>query len=188
MPLTVETFTEIAAETEGILLAADVEDELPERIRQVISRMEGPEMDLVLVIDTTQSMVNSIRVVQQDLVPSLLADMERFERYRIGVVFFRDYFEEYLARPYPFQEKLEDVQRIVNLARAAGGRDIPEAVYEGLYTGLVRYDWEAPERQIILIGDAPPHPRPRGAVTREMVFEKARELGVRINAIMLPHP
>jgi hypothetical protein len=39
---------------------------------------------------------------------------------------------------------------------------------------------------IILIGDAPPHPRPRGAVTREQVFEQARERSISVNTIILP--
>lgn len=188
MPLTVAAFQEIAEETEAQLVAVEHPAELPERVRRIIAAEEEDWIDLVLVIDTTQSMVHTIATVKEELVPSILEDMERFDRYRIGVVFFRDYFEEYLTRPYPFQETLEGVQRIVDRAVARGGRDIPEAVYEGLYAALVRYEWEAPSRQIILIGDAPPHPRPRGAVTREMVFEAAREKRVRIHAIMLPHP
>lgn len=188
MPLTVESFSAIADTTEALLLAADRAEHLPDRIRTVIDRAQGPSLDLVLVIDTTQSMTHSIRIVQEELVPVLLEEIPRFEHYRVGVVLFRDYYEDYLVRPFPFQDTLEGVQQIVDHAQAAGGRDIPEAVYEGIYTGLVRYDWEAPSREIILIGDAPPHPRPRGAVTREMVFEKAREMNVRINAIMLPHP
>jgi hypothetical protein len=188
MPLTVETFTEITEATEATLLTADVGEELPGRILQILNRLPEGEIDLVLVIDTTQSMVNSLRVIQKELVPSILEEMERFDRYRIGVVFFRDYFEEYVARPYPFQTTLEGVQKTVDRAQAMGGRDIPEAVYEGLYAGLVRYEWEAPVREIILIGDAPPHPRPRGSITAGMIFETARDLEVRINAIMLPHP
>jgi hypothetical protein len=162
--------------------------DVPEQVRQVIAAIEGPELDLVLVIDTTQSMAHLITTVQKDLVPSLLGEMERFESYRIGVVFFRDYFEEYLTRPYPFQDNVQNVQNIVDRAVARGGRDIPEAVFEGLYAGLIRYDWEAENRRIILIGDAPPHPRPRGNVTPEMVFEAARERNVQITTIMLPHP
>ena len=67
-----------------------------------------------------------------------------------------------------------------------GGRDIPEAVNEALYEGIHEFDWSADSREIILIGDAPPHPRPRGKVTSQMVSDDAEAIGISINSIILP--
>ncbi len=157
-------------------------------MRAILDDTPDGGLDLVITIDTTASMRGSIEHVQKELVPMLLSEMSRHDPLRVGVVLFRDYFDEYLVRNLAFQTDLAVVQRYVNAARAFGGGDIPEAVYEGLYTALVRFDWTQPNRVVILVGDAPPHPRPRGSVTREMVFAEAAEGNVTIHAILLPHP
>ncbi len=188
LPAVVAAFSEMAEGTEGETAFAAEPDELPDYIDRIIGAYEGPDLELALVIDTTGSMRESIRAVRENIVPTIIEHLERLERVRVGVVLFRDYFEEYLTRNFKFQEDLQIVQRTVNSARAAGGGDIPEAVFEGLYAAITSLDWQAPERAIILIGDAPPHPLPRGRVTGEMVFEAAREHEIRIYPIALPHP
>jgi hypothetical protein len=40
---------------------------------------------------------------------------------------------------------------------------------------------------IVLIGDAPAHPLPRGRVDKAMVDREAEVLGVSIHVIILPH-
>ena len=188
MEATVEAFNQIAERTNARVRPATHSEELPFLIEDILNELEGDALDLVIVLDTTQSMVNSLNSVRRSLVETLLPYEQAFNRIRVGVVLFRDYFDEYLTRPHNFQERVRDIQPFLDRARAMGGRDIPEAVYEALYHALNFYDWQAETREIILIGDAPPHPRPRGNVTDQMVFDKAIELGVRINTIMLPHP
>ncbi len=91
-----------------------------------------------------------------------------------------------MVKSFPFEDSLEAIQDHIDRVRVLGGRDIPEAVFEALYSGIHSYDWQAEERLIILIGDAPPHPRPRGAVTAELVYHDAKELNIEINTIILP--
>ncbi|THB66111.1 MAG: hypothetical protein D6B26_03135, partial [Spirochaetaceae bacterium] len=73
----------------------------------------------------------------------------------------------------------------IDRAVARGGRDIPEAVYEGLFAALAGYEWQAEHRKIILVGDAPPHPRPRGNIDAEMVYAAAKEYAVEIQPILV---
>ena len=109
------------------------------------------------------------------------------DSFRVGLVYYRDYMEEYLTRRVDFQDDLGLVQRAVDTVRVAGGRDIPEAVYEALYTAVTGFVWSAEDRLVVLVGDASPHPHPRGFVTAELVRSEAELRGVRIHTIILPH-
>ncbi|MBA7705879.1 hypothetical protein ES703_114720 [subsurface metagenome] len=91
-----------------------------------------------------------------------------------------------MSKPLPFETDLAAIQRSIDHVRVLGGRDIPEAVFEALYNAVNLYDWQADSRLVVLIGDAPPHPKPRGKVTKEMVYRDAREKGILINTIILP--
>lgn len=184
---TVENYEEIARESEGTTTYSEGEDDIPRRIAALVRETEGDTLDLVLVLDTTESMRNDLPFLRRDLVPLLREEIGRFERLRIGMVYYRDYMEEYLTQNVGFQPDLAAVQTAVDRIRVAGGRDIPEAVHEALYVALDGFPWESAARMVILVGDAPPHPRPRGGVTREMVYGMAREKGVEVNTIILPH-
>jgi hypothetical protein len=102
------------------------------------------------------------------------------------MVLYKDYFDEYLTQIIPFTTDFDLFQRNLNAVRVSGGRDIPEAVYEALYEGAVRFSWEAESRLIILVGDAPPHPRARGRITKSMVDKSMEEQDLKVHAIILP--
>ena len=69
------------------------------------------------------------------------------------------------------------------------GGDIPEAVYEAMFASIDFYQWN-PEsvKKVILVGDAEPHPQPRGSgkYSKQLVEKLAKEKGISINAIILP--
>ena len=91
-----------------------------------------------------------------------------------------------MTRVVPFQPGLGQVQISLNRVKTFGGRDIPEAVYEALHTAIHQFPWQAEVRKVILVGDAPPHPRPRGEITGDMVYADAERLGIELNTIILP--
>ncbi len=185
MPDTVDTFNDISRENDGESRYSSGPEDTLDQIAALIPD-EGDSIDLVLALDTTQSMRDDMPVLRDNLVALLQEELAGFDSFRIGFLLYRDYLEDYLVRRYEFVDTFPLVQDRLNRIRVAGGRDIPEAVYEALWASVEGFDWEAPERRIILIGDAPPHPRPRGSVTRERVFDRARELGISINTIILP--
>ena len=185
MPDTVDSFSDISKENDGETRYSVGPENTLDQIAELIPD-DGERIDLVLALDTTQSMRDDMPVLRDGLVDRLQEELDGYAGFRIGFMLYRDYLEDYLVRKYDFVETYDLVQDRLNRIRVAGGRDIPEAVYEALWAGVQGFDWAAPERMIILIGDAPPHPRPRGSVTREQVFERARELDIRINTIILP--
>ena len=186
MDETVDEFTSIADLTDGIVALSPGEDDIAQRIAAAIDENPPGSLELVLVIDTTESMKDDVPFLQSQLIPLLEERLDRFPSIRVGLVYYRDYLEEYLTRTVSFRDSLVFLQAAMNRIRVSGGRDIPEAVYEGLHAGLVGYEWTADNRMIILIGDAPPHPRPRGDITAELVFEEARTRQVKIHTIILP--
>jgi hypothetical protein len=183
---TVESFGEISSSGHGELIYSTGPDDLVDRIQQVLERERGKTVDLVLCLDTTSSMKNDIDAVRQRLIPMLQEVIANFSAFRIGMVLYKDYFDEYLNKVIPFTGHFDEFQATLNAIRVSGGRDIPEAVYEALYEAATQFPWEADARLIILIGDAPPHPRSRGEITSEMVDAVVNERGLKVNAIILP--
>ena len=187
MPDTVQSFSSIAGSSGGATEYSVSPDDILPAIARIIDAVEGDELDLALCIDTTDSMADDIDAIKAGL-PAMLAEhMARFRTFRLGLVMYKDYFEEYVVKRTDFTSDLGAFDAAVQKIRVMGGRDIPEAVYEALYEALAGYAWSATARLIILIGDAPPHPIPRGGVDKPMTLGKAEELGVQVNVIILPH-
>lgn len=164
--------------------ATGIDDAL-EQVHRALAR-PGDSLDMVLVIDTTKSMVDNLKTVKANLLGPIREEVQKFKRFRIGLVFYRDYMEDYLTRPLAFSSDLDQVQQDLNRAVAGGGGDIPEAVVEALWAGLNNYRWEAENRVILLMGDAPQHPAPRGSITEAAVRQRALEESVELQMIMLP--
>ena len=180
----VSAFEEISSEGETVFGTG--EGDIIENIRGIIQKTEGDTLDLVICIDTTKSMEDDIPYLKEFLIPMLVEETAGFKSFRFGMVLYKDYFEEYVTKTIPFQNTLSFVQTFINNIRVFGGRDIPEAVNEALYEGIHKFSWGADSQKIILIGDAPPHPRPRGKITAQMVYDDAESLDININAIILP--
>jgi hypothetical protein len=180
---TVEAFSKIAT---GDLIYSSGPADLVERIREALEKEKGKNVDMVICLDTTGSMRDDIAAVRLRLIPMLEEIIAGFASFRIGMVLYKDYYEEYLNKVIPFTSDFSVFQRNLNAIRVGGGKDIPEAVYEALYEGAVKFPWEAESKIMILIGDAPPHPRPRGKITKEMADQAAAERGLKLHAIILP--
>ncbi|GHV93531.1 hypothetical protein AGMMS50268_40340 [Spirochaetia bacterium] len=183
---TVEAFTEIVSSGKGDLTWSTGPKDLVEKIQEILEGEKGKQVDLVLCLDTTSSMKDDIDEVRKALIPMISDIISEFASFRIGMVLYKDYFDEYLNKVIPFTRDFTQFQRTLNAIRVGGGRDIPEAVYEALHEAAIKFPWEAESRLIILIGDAPPHPRQRGAVSKDMVDKAVAERGLKVNAIILP--
>ncbi|MDR1285992.1 MAG: VWA domain-containing protein [Treponema sp.] len=181
-----DAFREIARAGSGNLVHSAGPGDLVEKIKGVLEREKGKNVDLVICLDTTNSMKDDIDAVREMLIPMLKNVTGTFASFRIGMVLYKDYYEEYLNRVVPFTRNFDEFQRALNAVRVSGGRDIPEAVYEALYEGAVKFPWESETRLMILIGDAPPHPRPRGRITKEAADREINSRNIQVNAILLP--
>ena len=183
-----EVFAEIARRGSGDFAHASTPAELMKEIENLLLQEAGKNVDIVLCLDTTGSMAPYIDEVRRMLIPMMRRIIADFVSFRIGIVLYRDYPPDaYITRVLPFTRDFNTFQRSLNTAVTWGGGDIPEAVYEALYDAVDKFSWAADSRLIILVGDAPPHPEPKGEITAEMVYEKAAEKDIRISAILLPN-
>ena len=181
------TFIEIAKKGKGdFVYAADPKDMI-EKIDLLLQKETGKTVDIVICFDTTGSMKPYIDEAKRRLISMLNGIIPEFTSFRIGMVLYKDYYDEYLTKIIPFTRDFDFFQRNLNVITARGGGDIPEAVYEALYEGADKFPWTAESRLLVLIGDAPPHPRPRGKITGEMVYQMAEEKNIKVNAILLPY-
>ena len=185
MKETVEAFTEIAAWSSGAPLRSAGPVDIVEKVKEILEKEKGRPMDIVICLDTTGSMKDDFEEIRKDLVP-MLAQITGISSCRVGMLIFKDYYEEYLTKVVPFTGDLNQIQRTLNGVVLRGGKDIPEAVYEGLYDAAVKFAWEAETRLIILIGDAPPHLRQRGKISKEMAQQAVAERNIQVHPIILP--
>jgi TolB-like protein/Mg-chelatase subunit ChlD len=129
--------------------------------------LDGPRSaDVLFVVDTTGSMGDEIRDLQNSLDeivddfrgPGAELDVQ------FGMVAFRDQGDEYVTRQFPFTDDLEKFRTTLEGLRAKGGGDIPERGDQALFEGMVKMNWRAerPDRArvIILCGDAAAHDVP----------------------------
>jgi Mg-chelatase subunit ChlD len=182
---TSDSFTDIVS-GRGELVYSTGPDDLVDKIGEMLAKEKGNEMDMVICLDTTGSMKDDIDSIRERLIPLLEDAIPSFQGFRIGMVLYKDYHDSYLTQAIPFTDNFEQFQTTLNNIRVGGGRDIPEAVHEALYEGATKFPWEAESKLMLLIGDAPPHPRPQGAITKEMVDQAVAERNITVNAIILP--
>ena len=153
-------------------------------------------LDVVFAIDATGSMKNDIETLKKDLLPALLKSFEKIKGARFGLLFYRDYGDNFNYKGLPvrffgFTDNLTAFNKNLNSIRIIGkeGGDIPEAVYEAIYSSTEFYNWRwGATRRIILIGDAEPHPKPRGLgkYSKDFVMGLAESKDIKVKAILLP--
>ena len=141
-------------------------------------------------------MDDDIDVLRKEWIPRFVEQFALFTDLRIGLILYRDYNDDYLYKRLPvkrfdFTTNLTAFKRYLNGISIKGteGGDIPEAVYEALYASIQYFDWrDDAQKRIILIGDAEPHPTPRGpvAITKETVTQLAQEKSISLDCIIVP--
>ena len=95
------------------------------------------------------------------------------------------------VKVFPFTSNFTSFSKNLNSIRIYGkeGGDIPEAVYEAMYAACEFYSWRnTAQKKIILIGDAEPHPTPRGSkkYSKDYVMGIAESRKIKIHSILLP--
>lgn len=196
-PEAAESFKNIAAFGGGEMVYSKGPETLPEDIMKALDRIKNKDCaDVIFAIDTTGSMKDDIQKLRDVWVPQLIEKVTEFKSLRLGLLLYRDYGDTYKwmdlpVKKFEFTDNVQVFKRNLSgfYIHGTEGGDIPEAVYEALFASMEYYTWRADaERKIILIGDAEPHPRPRGSgkYSKDLVAQLANDKGIMIDAIIVP--
>ncbi len=196
-PVAAATFSDIANFNGGEMCYSKGPDTIVDDIMNSLGRINPKDkVDVVFAIDSTGSMKDDIQKLREEWIPELTRSLNQYGSIRIALLLYRDYGDTYRLMGLPvkrfeFTDKLDVFNKNLNSFVIYGneGGDVPEAVYEALYASLSFYQWRKDAfRKIILIGDAEPHPVPRGTgkYTKDLVAQTAISKGVVIDAIIVP--
>ena len=125
--------------------------------------LEGDDLEIVFVVDTTGSMGAYIIDVKNDILDVLDAISGQTDNFRVALIDYRDFptWSGYHG-DYPGMLQLDftnDIHAIVDAVNAltiGSGGDIPETMYYALMMA-VELDWQAGARYAIVLADAEPH-------------------------------
>ena len=192
-PVASEKFSEISKE----MIYSKGPETLIEDIGKILKTFVNAEkLDIVFAIDATGSMKDDIEKLREDLIPEIKKIFSKEKDVRIAVLFYRDYGDTFKYMDLPvkcfdftrsFKTFKEQLYSIKILGREGG--DIPEAVYEAMFAASEFYKWRGDaQKEIILIGDAEPHPVPRGTgkYSKGYVMALADSKNIKIHSILLP--
>jgi hypothetical protein len=139
-----------------------LEDGKPAKILYFRGMGQGRPVDIVFVLDLTESMQPYVDAVKQNII-TFAHDLAANNRdYRLGLVTFEDYvISEYPDCNCEYRNQMTpDVNKFIDWVsplRATGGGDIPEDQLDALaYAATLPFRPEA-QGIVILITDAPPH-------------------------------
>ena len=186
-PDTVGAFGALADATKGTTVYVPDDGSTSDRIAGLLDAAQGKTLDLVLCLDTTGSMEPYMKDLRAKLAPLVREKVAKFASFRVGLMLYKDYWpDEYITKKIPFMTDVNKLDGYIKSITVYGGGDIPEAVHEALYAAATEFDWKADTRLIILVGDAPPHPIPRGKISFKDVVAAATMYGIELDVLIEP--
>lgn len=139
-------------------------------------------LDLIFCIDVTGSMeddIASVKAAASSIVSTIAA---KNKDYRVAIIAYRDWDDSMgyaMFEDYPFSSDKGAIIANINSLSVGGGDDTPEAVFEALMRAIDSKSvggWRNNvNKQVILMGDAPPHNPSREGLTAASVAKAAEE-------------
>ena len=158
---TENSFGLLAELTGGYYSTTPSADSLTDVIIALIDSFATEGADVMFLIDKTGSMWDDIVAVQLGLT-SIIAALP--SNSRLGLASYGDMIADSVwgwgGNDWYDSEDLtlnhSNIQVLVDSLSTTGGGDIPESVFDGLYRTIDNTSWQAGNKLLIVIGDAPP--------------------------------
>lgn len=139
-----------------------------------IGQLRGSGLDVVFVLDATNSMSPYITQAKRRLHEIVNVVTGLVPKARFGVVAYKDYGDDYgpeAVKSCKLADNVASVRKFIDQITAGGGGDIPEPIHEALKVAIDKraMGWRPGRKSvIILVGDSPVH-----AMGRKRAFELA---------------
>jgi hypothetical protein len=154
------------------------------RLRTYLDGLRQRDLDVAIALDSTFSMLPMIHEAQMDVDDLILFLGDVARTMRLAFVSYRDHDNEPVTQVLPFTTDLQAIRRFLYAIRVTGGRDYPEAVMEAV-AECEKLQWNPrANRQVILVGDAPPHEE--GAAELRSILERARLAETPVHTVHVP--
>ena len=154
-----------------------------------LPRFRLNQLSVALVMDATGSMSSAIEWIRRDVGKIMRALHAVSQEPRLGVTLYRDSGEDYVVKLYPLTSKESRLSQALRRAKAEGGGDFPEAVYEALRETIEngKQNWpisQSIQKVVVVIGDAPPHREDMPKI--EELLKKATAMGFMVYCLKVP--
>jgi Mg-chelatase subunit ChlD len=165
-------------------IVATFDHETFERFIDYLDALRQRDLDLVIVMDATASMIPMVNETRAG-VDSLILFLDDISRtMRLAFVAYRDHDNPPTWEGHPFTRDVASIRDFLFRLPITGGADLPEAVYDGLAaTRKLEWDRKA-DRTIVLVGDARPHDR--DAQPLSALLDEIAEAHVMLHAVHVP--
>jgi len=163
---------------------AEMDSKMFARLADYLEVLRQRDLDIVIAMDSTasmQPMINEARAGVAALI-QFLSDISA--EMRFGFVAYRDHDNPPVCEHHQLSGDIGSIRQFLFNVRITGGADYPEAVLAGLQRAARMKFNETATRQIILVGDAPPHLNEAAPLLR--VLERFSEIGIVVHAAHVP--
>ena len=157
------------------------DNDLKDNIHKIIKKYNDNPLDLVMVIDTTESMRPYLRAIKSEI--NIIAEniISKNANSRIGFLLYRDTKDKYLTKKIEFNNNINEIVRDSRYFYADGGGDRAEPMYEAIQQALEKFEFRNDNRVILVITDA--KPKVIGRANMELNTKTAKRKNVNIEII-----
>ena len=154
------------------------------RLVDYLDSLRQRDLDLVIVMDATSSMIPMINEARVGVDGLILFLNDISKTMRLAFVAYRDHDNKPIWEGHRFTVEIVSIRDFLFNLRITGGATPPEAVLKGLAAcGSLNWNPNA-ARQIILVGDARPHDEDVFKVLN--LVESYRNEGITVHAVHVP--
>jgi hypothetical protein len=147
------------------------------------------QLGVNIVLDTTGSMGPAIEWIKGDLGRLMRALRIIAREPTMGLTLYRDRGDAYVVYSIPMTGDVLTLSKALKSAKAQGGGDYPEALYDALYEAILKQRWpRSPNahKVLVVVSDAPAHKKDMPSIRK--LLATSVEQGFRVHCLKVPCP
>lgn len=176
---------------EGESVTANNAQEVPKRVGEIVDDRGGDQEDVVILVDTTGSMIDDAEEVA-DNIDSIIKEVKE-DNGRLGVAWYGD--NQSCDNPWygnnegglvdmTSAQGESEITNYINNLGYTDGCNWPESMYDALWETTEKFNWQSTsKRMIIIITDATALTPPYSNHSEQEVKTQMGEMGITLHSI-----